>query len=98
MLTLYASYDVFPSSKGSSTHIKEMVTELATHADELWLLCLRGNKKLPAVQHNENTIIKRFYAEEELNYLEKASLFSERIFLEVENVKDDIKIGHFRDV
>ncbi|TPN85984.1 glycosyltransferase family 4 protein [Aquimarina algicola] len=98
MLNVYAAYDVFPSSKGSSTHIKEMISELSTHGDELRLLCLRGNDKLPAVQKHENILIKRYYAEEKLNYLEKASLFSEEIFLEIERNVNDIEIAHFRDI
>ncbi|PKV52993.1 glycosyltransferase involved in cell wall biosynthesis [Aquimarina sp. MAR_2010_214] len=98
MLNVYAAYDVFPSSKGSSTHIKEMISELSTHGDELRLLCLRGNDKLPAVQRHENILIKRYYSEEKLNYLEKASLFSEEIFLEIERNEKDIKIAHFRDI
>ncbi|WP_103863405.1 glycosyltransferase family 4 protein [Aquimarina sp. I32.4] len=98
MLNIYAAYDVFPSAKGSSTHIKEMISELATHGDELRLLCLRGNDKLPAVQRHDNILIKRYYSEEKLNYLEKASLFSEEIFLEVERNAKDIMIAHFRDI
>ena len=98
MLNIYASYDVFPSSKGSSTHIKEMITALATHAEELSLLCLRGNAKLPAVQKHDNILIKRFYSEEKLNYLEKASLFSERVYLEISQNEKEIKIAHFRDI
>ncbi|TSE10354.1 glycosyltransferase family 4 protein [Aquimarina algiphila] len=98
MLNVYAAYDVFPSSKGSSTHIKEMISELSTHGDELRLLCLRGNDKLPAVQKHENILIKRYYSNERLNYLEKASLFSEEIFLEIERNKNNIEIAHFRDI
>ncbi|SDE86560.1 glycosyltransferase family 4 protein [Cellulophaga baltica] len=98
MLNIYASYDVFPSSKGSSTHIKEMITALATHAEELSLLCLRGNAKLPAVQKHDNILIKRFYSEVKLNYLEKASLFSERVYLEISQNENEIKIAHFRDI
>ena len=98
MINIYASYDVFPSAKGSSTHMKEMISELAKHGEELRLLCLRGNDKLPAVQRHENILIKRYYSEEKLNYLEKASLFSEEIFLEIDQNEEKISIGHFRDV
>ena len=98
MTNIYASFDVFPSSKGSATHIKEMVSELSTHGEQLKLLCLRGNNKLPAVQQHKNITIKRYYSEERLNYLDKAALFSEEIFLEAEKFKGQEGIAHFRDI
>lgn len=98
MQNVYASFDVFPSAKGSSTHINEMLSELRNHAEELTLLCLRGKESLPSIQKEGNVLIKRYYSEEKLNYLEKASLFSEQIYLEIERNSSDIKIGHFRDI
>jgi len=98
MTNIYASFDVFPSSKGSSTHIKEMISELSNHGEQLKLFCLRGDDKLPTIQQHENITIKRYYSKEKLNYLEKAKLFSEEIFLEVEKFKDQEGIAHFRDI
>lgn len=98
MTNIYATFDVFPSAKGASTHINQMLRELSTHAENTRLLCLRGHRNLPAVQQYENILIKRYYSEEKLNYLKKATLFSEEIFLEIEKLKSDIKIAHFRDV
>lgn len=95
---VYATFDVFPSSKGASTHIQEMITEASNHCDELQLYCLRGNDNLPAIQKEKNILIKRYYTEEKLNYIQKASLFSQQLFLDIENDKKNIKIGHFRDI
>lgn len=98
MINIYATFDVFPSAKGASTHINQMLRELSSHAENTRLLCLRGHRNLPAIQQYENILIKRYYAEEKLNYLKKATLFSEEIFLEIERQKGNINIAHFRDV
>ncbi|WP_299838616.1 glycosyltransferase family 4 protein [uncultured Tenacibaculum sp.] len=95
---VYATYDVFPSSKGAATHIKEMILESSRHCDQLQLFCLRGNSGLPAIQEEENIHTKRYFSEEKLNYLQKASLFSEQLYLDIQNYKESIQIGHFRDV
>ncbi|WP_028888853.1 glycosyltransferase [Tenacibaculum ovolyticum] len=97
-INIYASYDVFPSAKGASTHIKEMILESSNHCDELQVYCLRGNVTVPIIQKDKNIFIKRFYNEDKLNYLQKASLFSKQIFFEVQKNKKAIQIGHFRDV
>ncbi len=95
---VYATYDVFPSAKGASTHINEMILESSQNCDELQLFCLRGNDTYPDVQTQDNIVIKRYYNEEKLNYLEKASLFSEQLYIDIQKNKDSIQIGHFRDV
>ena len=95
---VYATYDVFPSAKGASTHIKEMINVSSQQCDELQLFCLRGNSTYPAVQTEGNIVIKRYYNEEEMNYLEKASLFSQQLFVDIQKNKESIQIGHFRDV
>ena len=95
---VYATYDVFPSAKGASTHIKEMILEASNHCDELQLFCLRGNNSLPAVQTDGTIFIKRYFNEEKMNYLEKASLFSKQLYVDIQKNKESIQIGHFRDV
>lgn len=95
---VYATYDVFPSAKGASTHIKEMILVSSQQCDQLQLFCLRGNDTYPAVQTEGNIFIKRYYSEEKLNYLEKASLFSQQLFIDIQKDKESIQIGHFRDV
>ncbi|SIS71135.1 Glycosyltransferase involved in cell wall bisynthesis [Zobellia uliginosa] len=95
---VYATYDVFPSAKGASTHIREMILVSSQQCDQLQLYCLRGNSSYPAVQTEGNIFIKRYYNEEKLNYLEKASLFSQQLFIDIQKHKESIQIGHFRDV
>ncbi|MDO6808866.1 glycosyltransferase family 4 protein [Zobellia galactanivorans] len=95
---IYATYDVFPSAKGASTHIREMILVSSGQCDQLQLFCLRGNSSYPAVQTEGNIFIKRYYNEEKLNYLEKASLFSQQLFIDIQKHKESIQIGHFRDV
>ncbi len=95
---VYATYDVFPSAKGASTHIKEMILEASNHCDELQLFCLRGNNSLPAAQTDGKIFIKRYYNEEKLNYLQKASLFSKQLYIDVQKNKETIQVGHFRDI
>jgi glycosyltransferase involved in cell wall biosynthesis len=95
---VYATYDVFPSAKGASTHIREMILVSSQLCDELQLFCLRGSSSYPTVQTEGNIFIKRYYNEEELNYLEKASLFSQQLFIDIQKNKESIQIGHFRDV
>ncbi|SNR16477.1 glycosyltransferase family 4 protein [Tenacibaculum jejuense] len=95
---IYATYDVFPSSKGAATHIKEMILESSKHCDELQLFCLRGSNELPPVQVEGNIYSKRYFNEEKLNYLQKASLFSKQLFIDIQKHKETIQIGHFRDI
>jgi len=95
---VYATYDVFPSYKGAATHIKEMVLASSKHCDELQLFCLRGSNELPPVQVEGNIYTKRYFNEEKLNYLQKASLFSKQLFIDIQKHKETIQIGHFRDI
>jgi glycosyltransferase involved in cell wall biosynthesis len=93
--SLYASFDVFPSSKGAATHIRHMVEVLFERAGGGTLLCL-GDDELPAHQVEGDCEIVRFNAPID-NVLERAMAFGDRAAALARDLGDDVKIMHFRD-
>lgn len=93
---VYASFDTFPAPKGAAVHISEFAPTLFKHTGSGLLLVL-GDENTPRWQIEENNIQIRRYITDEDNYLQKAIDFSEFVFNQVEVLKNDIKIAHFRD-
>ncbi len=93
---VYASFDTFPAPKGAAVHISEFAPTLFKHAGSGLLLVL-GDENTPRWQIEENNIQIRRYISDEENYLQKAIDFSEFVFNQVEILRNDIKIAHFRD-
>lgn len=93
--SLYASFDVFPSSKGAATHIRHMAEVLFERAGGGTLLCL-GDDALPGHQVEGACEILRF-SEPIDNVLERAMAFGDRAAAIVRDLGDEVKIMHFRD-
>ncbi len=94
MAGIYAAFDVFPSSKGASTHIANFAQTLFDFTQGGLLCALAGNY-LPVSQTEGNTSIKRLRLRN-VNYLQRAEAFS--AFVEANaNTVSDVKIAHFRD-
>ena len=94
--SVYASFDTFPAPKGAAVHISEFAPTLFKHIGSGLLLVL-GDENTPRWQIEDNNVQIRRYITDEDNYLQKAINFSEFVFNQVEVLKNDIKIAHFRD-
>ena len=93
---VYASFDTFPAPKGAAVHISEFAPALFNFSGSGLLLVL-GDENTPRWQIEDNNVQIRRYITDEDNYLQKAIDFSEFVFNQVEVLRNDIKIAHFRD-
>ena len=94
--SIYASFDTFPSPKGASIHIGEFAPALFKFAKSGLLLVL-GDKNTPRWQLEEENIQIRRYISDEENYLQKALNFTQFVYEQVINIRNSVKIAHFRD-
>src|SRR3954470_3857698 len=91
---LYASFDRFPSRKGSAVHIDRFARALFDHAGG-GLLYVLGSDKLPPYQREGDVEIVRYMREAE-HVLERAAGFGARLSKLLERLPE-LKIAHFRD-
>lgn len=93
--SLYAAFDLYPSSKGAATHIHYMSKALFDFFGNGFLYVL-GNERLPVYQNEENVGIYRF---NELipNYLQRAETFGIHLASFVSESKN-LEMVHFRDI
>jgi glycosyltransferase involved in cell wall biosynthesis len=93
--SLYAAFDVYPSTKGAGTHISYMASTLFGFAKG-GILCSLGNDKLPVYQDEDEVEIFRF-AETIPNYLQRAEAYSQFLFRLMEG-QHEMQLCHFRDI
>ncbi len=93
--SLYAAFDLYPSSKGAATHIHYMSKALFEYFGNGYLYVL-GNERLPIYQNEENIEIFRF---NELipNYLLRAETFGIQLAAFILERKN-LELVHFRDI
>lgn len=93
---LYAAFDVFPTCKGSSTHIRYFSQKLYDFMGNLAMFTL-ADQTLPIYESEENNQLEiyrfKFLFD---NYLERAKAFGELLQYAVAS-QPYLKIAHFRD-
>jgi glycosyltransferase involved in cell wall biosynthesis len=92
---LYASFDRFPSRKGSAVHIDRFARTLFQRAAG-GLLYVLGGDGLPPYQHEGEVEVVRYSRASE-NYLERALGFSARLEALLDADGASIRLAHFRD-
>jgi glycosyltransferase involved in cell wall biosynthesis len=92
---LYASFDRFPSRKGSAVHIDRFARALFAHAGG-GLLYVLGGDGLPPYQREDKVEIVRFSRATD-NYLDRALQFSARLEALIERDGRALRMAHFRD-
>ncbi len=97
MRSYYASFDAFPTSKGASTHIDQSLQALSEIADKVDIYCLQGNSARDPKLADNVKIHPFFYENESQNYLERAQLFSEKVY-SCTALSNEKGIGQFRDI
>jgi glycosyltransferase involved in cell wall biosynthesis len=97
MKCYYASFDAFPTSKGASTHISHSLQALSEIADKVDVYCLKGNSAIDLKLEENVEIYPFFYENDSQNYLERAQLFSEKVY-NCTKLSDEKGIGQFRDI
>lgn len=97
MRIYYSSFDAFPTSKGASTHIDHSLQALSEIADKVDVYCLKGSLAIDS-RFEANVEIHPFFFENDTrNYLERAQLFSEKIYSCIK-LSHEKGIGQFRDI
>lgn len=94
--SIYTSFDSFPAPKGAAVHISQFASALFSFTGGGLLLVL-GNEDTPRWQIEEGNIQIRRYIQPEDNYLKKAMGFMEFVYDQAVNLRESIKIAHFRD-
>jgi glycosyltransferase involved in cell wall biosynthesis len=92
---LYASFDRFPSRKGSAVHIDRFARTLFERAGG-GLLYVLGGDGLPPYQREGAVEVVRYSRPSE-NYLDRALGFSARLEALLDAGGDSIRVAHFRD-
>lgn len=95
MTTLFSAFDLFPSSKGASTHIAHTVKAMEKKFGKTILISL-GYGDMPGYQKEGDIIIRRFL-DTHPNLLERADYFGDFVYRIMTN-SDDLQIIHFRDI
>ena len=93
--SLYAAFDLFPTSKGASTHIHHMAGSLFDFFQGGLLYAL-GNKVLVEREVEGNIAIRRFCASIP-NYLQRATAYTAALAAEIEQAPA-LQLAHFRDI
>jgi len=93
--SLYAAFDLYPSAKGSATHIYYMTQTLFNFFGGGMLVVL-GNEKMPQYQEEGSVEIFRFNEPIE-NYLKRAEAFSHRLS-DLISEQSNLQLCHFRDL
>ena len=92
---LYASFDRFPSRKGSAVHIDRFARTLFERAGGGLLYVLGGDGLPPYQREGEVEVVRYSRASE--NYLERALEFSARLEALLDAGGASIRVAHFRD-
>jgi glycosyltransferase involved in cell wall biosynthesis len=92
---LYASFDRFPSRKGSAVHIDRFARTLFQRAGGGLLYVLGGDGLPPYQREGEIEVVRYSRASE--NYLERALGFSARVGALLDAEGASIRVAHFRD-
>jgi len=93
--SMYAAFDVYPSTKGAGTHIYYMASTLFDFSKG-GILCTLGNEKLPIYQDEKTVEIFRF-SQTIPNYLERAEAYSNFVYSIIKE-QNELQICHFRDI
>ena len=92
---LYASFDRFPSRKGSAVHIDRFARALFARARGGLLYVLGGDGLPPYQREGEVEIVR--YSRATPNYLERALAFSARLEALLDQDGAELRLAHFRD-
>ena len=92
---LYASFDRFPSRKGSAVHIDRFARALFARAGGGLLYVLGGDGLPPYQREGEVEIVR--YSRATPNYLERALAFSARLEALLDQDGAKLRLAHFRD-
>ena len=92
---LYASFDRFPSRKGSAVHIDRFARALFARAGGGLLYVLGGDGLPPYQREGEVEIVR--YSRATPNYLERALAFSARLEALLDQDGAELRLAHFRD-
>ena len=95
MRSLYASFDLYPSSKGAATHIRQFASTLFDHFGGGVHIVI-GDEHLPEFQHEGTIHIHRFKSSEP-NLLRRAEQFSVFVHNRIKEYKE-LELVHFRDI
>ncbi|MCB1141201.1 MAG: glycosyltransferase [Leptospiraceae bacterium] len=93
--SLYSAFDIYPSSKGASTHIYHMFETLVDFSYHSRLLTL-GTDKHPEYQEEDQFEIFRIRLKE-LNFLKRTEEFAKFVHRVISN-SSDLDLVHFRDI
>jgi glycosyltransferase involved in cell wall biosynthesis len=93
---LYASFDRFPSRKGSAVHIDRFARTLFHQAGGGLLYVLGGNG-LPPYQREPNDVEIVRYNRDAEHLLERAAGFGARLAALVGQLEPSLRVAHFRD-
>ncbi len=92
---MYAAFDVYPTAKGSSTHIYHFAQTLFEAMNGGWLHVL-GSPKLTPYQQEENQVEITRFMPDIPNFLERTEAYQAYLF-ELLQEQTELKICHFRD-
>jgi len=93
---LYAAFDVFPSAKGSATHIAAVAPRLFHRCDG-GILYVLGAEGLPLYQEEERGVEIVRFTETIPNYLERAMAYSAGLGRLLDDRARQITLAQFRD-
>ena len=96
MNTLFAAFDLFPSSKGSTTRIAHTLQALSHCAESMTLACL-GHSDMPRFQQEGRLLIRRCLALHP-NFLNRTELFGDFLFDVIDRLHYTPDVIHFRDI
>lgn len=96
MKTLFAAFDLFPSSKGSTTRIAHTLQALSHCTDSMTLACL-GHSEMPRFQQEDRLLIRRCLALHP-NFLARTELFADFLFDALDGLPYTPDVIHFRDI
>ncbi|MFC1849822.1 glycosyltransferase family 4 protein [candidate division CSSED10-310 bacterium] len=96
MQTLFATFDIFPTAKGASTHIAQTVRALQKFKGPATLVCL-GSGDMPHHQSEEGITIRRCLTIHP-NFLSRTELFDEFLTHILNQTNKNLKYIHFRDI
>lgn len=92
---LYTAFDVYPTAKGSSTHIHHFAQTLFKKMQGGWLHVLGSPKLAPYQNEQEGIEITRFMPEIP-NFLERTQAFGANLLTLLQE-QTELEICHFRD-
>ena len=96
MNTVFAAFDLFPSSKGSTARIAHTLQALSHCADSMTLACL-GHSDMPRFQQEDRLLIRRCLAMHP-NFLRRTELFGDFLFDVINESRYTSDVIHFRDI